>query len=102
MICQAGIFFFVALKLLFLILLYRASNVFSMFITIKIAGNDKKICALLNLLAINRVEVAFAKREVVYGIKQIGFTRAVIARKSIYTRAKRKLGIGVIFKINNR
>jgi hypothetical protein len=36
------------------------------------------------------------------GIQQVGFACAVIARKSIYAVAQFQIGLGVIFKIDER
>ena len=88
MIGKALVVLFIPFKLLFLVAFNRARYSLVVAVFTKIAGDDKKIRALLYLLAVYRVKIAFAKRKVMYGVKQVGFARAVIPGKNINAIAK--------------
>jgi hypothetical protein len=52
-----------------------------------------------DVLRINRIEITFAKREVVNGIKQVGFTGAIGSHKTIDLVSESQFSLTVIFKI---
>ena len=101
MVGQALVILFIALKLLFMIAFYRACYLFIVVVFTERAVHDKKVSILLYLLCINWGKVAFAERQVMYGIQQIGFTRTIIAGKGVNTLAEGKFSFGVVFKIDD-
>jgi hypothetical protein len=52
-------------------------------------------------LGINGIGAAFAKRQIVYGIKQIGFSHSVVTDKAIDFWGKFQLGLRDIFVVDD-
>lgn len=52
-----------------------------------------------NILLIARIEITFAKREVINGIEDIGFSRAIGTDKAVYLFRELQFSRFVIFKI---
>ena len=101
MVGQSLIVLFISFELFFLITLQSARDGFFVTVFIKHAVDHKHIRAGFYLLTVNRVKVTFAKRQVMYRIQQIGFARAVITCKSIYTLAEIEFSLAVILKVDN-
>ncbi len=59
----------------------------------------EKLLPKTNILAIDRIEITFTEREVVYGIEQIGLTSAIIAHKAIDIAAKYDIGLCIVLKV---
>ncbi len=102
MVRKAVVFLFVQFKLLALVAFLGA-----IYHILRIAfGNGslhhKEIGSVQYVLRINRVKITLAQRQVMYGIQQVGFSFAVVARKAIYLFAEAQFLIGVVLKIDKR
>jgi len=84
MISQPVILFFINLKNLMMVSFLGAHNGIGVIMVFHPhTQNSKKIFVMHYVLRVDDIEIAFAKRQVVYGIKQVGFAYAVIPRKTI-------------------
>ena len=97
---KAGVFFFVALELFFGVTLLSTIDVFFISVYQKFAFYYKKGFLMTDVLAVNRVKVAFAHGQVVHGIQQTCFAGSVIARKAVYLWRKLKVGLGYVAEVN--
>ena len=101
MIRKTLVVLFIPLKLFFLVTLQPACNSFFVTIFVKHAIDHKQVGPRFYLLAIDRVKVTFAQRQVMYRVQQIGFTRTVITSKGINTLAEIQFSLAVILKVDN-
>jgi hypothetical protein len=64
--------------------------------------DGEKALVVPDILCIDRIESAFAKGKIMYGIEQVGLPGTVIADKAIDLVGKMKAGFFVIFEITDR
>ena len=64
-------------------LLYTGNNIRTVTIFQVSAMNAEEVFVMPDILGINRVEIAFAKRQVMDGIQQVCFSSPVITDKTI-------------------
>jgi hypothetical protein len=63
--------------------------------------NGKKRCVVPDILLIDRVEIAFAKGQVMNGIQEIGLSCPVQADEAIDLIRKVKFGLRIILEIGD-
>src|SRR3546814_3282727 len=80
---------------------HAAINLFFSTIFIKGSLDDKHILSVPDLLAVNRVEIAFAKIQVVNGIQEVGFPCPIVSGKAVYQGSELQLGFRVIFEVKS-
>ena len=66
----------------------------------KPALQHKKTLVVADILAIDRIKVTLAKRQVMYGVEQIGFADSVVPYKTIDLGRKNSFKLAVILKID--
>jgi hypothetical protein len=59
----------------------------------------KIVLIVVDVLRIDGIEIAFAKRQVINGIKQVSFTGGIVPYKTIHFWRKREFGYFVILEI---
>jgi hypothetical protein len=64
-----------------------------MFVSLKGSLNDKKVFAMVNILAVNRIKITFTKGQIIYGIQKICFAGTIRAYKTINTITERCLSL---------
>jgi hypothetical protein len=85
MISQAIIFFLIQLKLFFLVQALDATDPIGLSAILKIGTmNREEFLAMPHILGIDRVEIAFTKREIMYRIQQVCFSHPIISDEAIY------------------
>jgi hypothetical protein len=102
MICQPGIFLFIPFKGFFLVSFKPALNILLFSFKIKSSLYHKKRGLMQNVLAVNRVEKAFAERKIMNCIQEIGLSLSIGTCEAIDAWNKLKLCTVVIFEINQR
>ena len=63
--------------------------------------DGKIILAKTDILAIDRVEIALAEREIVDSVEQVGFSGAIVAHKAVDVVAKGDIGLRIILEITH-
>ena len=61
--------------------------------------DGEEVLSEADILCIDRVEITFAKREVVDGVEEVGLAGTVVANKAIDVVAELHVGLGVILEI---
>ncbi len=98
---KSFISFIISFNNLFLVFFISAINLFRRIISFIFSLKNKKVTAVFYYLSIARIEVTFCKRQIMKRIKQICFTRTVIAGKTIQFFGKIKFCLFNIFKVCN-
>jgi hypothetical protein len=100
MVRKPLILLFVKAELLFLAgLLNAANHIGSITVACKCAMNGEKVLSMADVLCINGSEIAPGIRKVIYCIKQVGLSLAIITDKAVDLLREGDIGFAVVFKI---
>jgi hypothetical protein len=61
--------------------------------------NGKEIGFMPDILRIHRVKIAFTERQIVDGVENIGFSRAIVSYKAVDFITEFQLRFVIIFKV---
>jgi hypothetical protein len=75
----------IALENFALIAAYRTNNLLGISMPIKLTCDCKLICIELNILRIDCIEITLTRAQVINSIEQIGFSRTIVAEKTIHS-----------------
>lgn len=94
--------FAVALEDFLLSFFKAAHDLLKAFLFLKFAVDHKKLLAVLDVLYRQRIEIAFAVRQMIDRIEHIGLADAVLADKTIDLCVERKIGFGEVLVVEKR
>jgi hypothetical protein len=83
----------------FLSSLEAAKNFFGLVIYVVPALNNGYIGAVPDILRVEQVSMAFAERQVINRIEQVGFTHAIVSQKAINLGRQTQIGLLNVFII---